>query len=60
MLLDAQPVEFGQKLTKVREECVRLCEEVWNSVWKYRQWVFQLKYILLDTQNVEFGPKVAK
>ena len=67
MLLDTQHVKFGPKIAKiaqsvwkVREECVWVCEGVCENVWKYEDWVSQFKYMLLDTQHVKLGPKIAK
>ena len=67
MLSDTQHVNFGQKIAKIAksvwkvcEECVKVCEGVCESVWKYEDWVSQFEYMLLDTQHVKFGPKIAK
>ena len=45
---------------KVCEDCVWVCEGLFESVWKYEDSIFQLEYILLDTQHVNVGPKLAK
>ena len=53
-------MKMAQNVWKVCKECVRVCERVCESVWKYHQCVFKLIYILLDTQLVEIGWKMAK
>ena len=67
MLLDTKHVKFGPKIAKiahsvwkVHEECVLVCEGVCESVWKYEDRVSQFEYMLLDTQHVKLGQKIAK
>ena len=67
MLLDSKYDEISQKLTKIAqsvlkvcEKCMKVCEGVCESVWKYHHWISLLEYMLLDTQQLKFGLKLAK
>ena len=66
-LNQTQYVEFGPKFDeiaksvwKVCEEWVWVCEGLFETVRKYDDSIFQFEYILLDTQHVDVGPKLAE
>ena len=67
MLFDTKHVEIGPKMAeivqiawKLREICMKLCEEVREIAWKYHQRISRLEYMLFDAQHVEIGPKMAE
>ena len=53
-------MKIAQSVWKVCEECVWVCERLFETVRKYDYSIFQLEYILLDTQHVDVGPKLAE
>ena len=46
--------------TQIASYCMKLCQGVHESVWKYHHWISQLEYMHFDTQYVEIGPKMAE
>ena len=58
--LEKKMAKIAHSVWKVCKECVKVCEEAFESVWKYHHQIFQLKYIHLDTQHVEIKRKLTK
>ena len=52
--------QTSQIAWKLHFNCVILCEIVYETVWKYHCWIFQLEYMFLDTQWVEIRPEMAE
>ena len=48
------------EIAHLRENCVKLREDVREIAWKYHQQISRLEYMLFDTQHVEIGPKMAE
>ena len=60
-------MEIGQKRVKIAKSVWKVCEDfgrvfegVCESVWKYHQWISQLKYIPEHTKIMEIGQKIVK
>ena len=45
--------EIAQSVLKVGEEGVRVCERVCESVWKYHNWISQLKFMHLGSDQLK-------
>ena len=53
-------MKIAQSVWKVCDDCVRMCEGLCESLWKYHQWASQLEYMLFDTQHVKIYSNLMK